>query len=145
MLVFVFFLMIRRPPRSTRTDTLFPYTTLFRSLLPQALIEEGIAEIGLIRVDTAGAGALASLLADIYAEDAEFPVALPVPAGTKDFSQFILPSQDDGVGGVTLALGAQEAVQVLRGGQQLGTEPTIESSLGTFPYSQRVSTGDFDA
>src|SRR3546814_12071278 len=26
------FLMIRRPPRSTRTDTLFPYTTLFRSL-----------------------------------------------------------------------------------------------------------------
>src|SRR3546814_19685798 len=28
----MFFLMIRRPPRSTRTDTLFPYTTLFRSL-----------------------------------------------------------------------------------------------------------------
>src|SRR3546814_18790072 len=28
---YVFFLMIRRPPRSTRTDTLFPYTTLFRS------------------------------------------------------------------------------------------------------------------
>src|SRR3546814_13720866 len=28
-----FFLMIRRPPRSTRTDTLFPYTTLFRSRL----------------------------------------------------------------------------------------------------------------
>src|SRR3546814_5406735 len=30
-LCFLFFLMIRRPPRSTRTDTLFPYTTLFRS------------------------------------------------------------------------------------------------------------------
>src|SRR3546814_15698525 len=29
-----FFLMIRRPPRSTRTDTLFPYTTLFRSADP---------------------------------------------------------------------------------------------------------------
>src|SRR3546814_8549304 len=28
---FIFFLIIRRPPRSTRTDTLFPYTTLFRS------------------------------------------------------------------------------------------------------------------
>src|SRR3546814_9726318 len=27
----IFFLMLRRPPRSTRTDTLFPYTTLFRS------------------------------------------------------------------------------------------------------------------
>src|SRR3546814_15112801 len=31
--------MIRRPPRSTRTDTLFPYTTLFRSALPR----EGVA------------------------------------------------------------------------------------------------------
>src|SRR3546814_19894306 len=30
--LFFFFLMLRRPPRSTRTDTLFPYTTLFRSL-----------------------------------------------------------------------------------------------------------------
>src|SRR3546814_12547972 len=31
VLFYFFFLMIRRPPRSTRTDTLFPYTTLFRS------------------------------------------------------------------------------------------------------------------
>src|SRR3546814_17009647 len=30
-LLFIVFLMIRRPPRSTRTDTLFPYTALFRS------------------------------------------------------------------------------------------------------------------
>src|SRR3546814_5011421 len=29
--------MIRRPPRSTRTDTLFPYTTLFRSILVQQM------------------------------------------------------------------------------------------------------------
>src|SRR3546814_12828183 len=33
LVIFFFFLMIRRPPRSTRTDTLFPYTTLFRSVL----------------------------------------------------------------------------------------------------------------
>src|SRR3546814_12874465 len=33
---FFFFIMIRRPPRSTRTDTLFPYTTLFRSHSPRA-------------------------------------------------------------------------------------------------------------
>src|SRR6187397_3260936 len=31
LFLFVFFLMIRRPPRSTRCTTLFPYTTLFRS------------------------------------------------------------------------------------------------------------------
>src|SRR3546814_20375869 len=33
---FFFFLMIRRPPVSTRTDTLFPYTTLFRSRVGRA-------------------------------------------------------------------------------------------------------------
>src|SRR3546814_14413198 len=33
-----FFLMIRRPPRSTRTDTLFPYTTLFRSWKPGEVV-----------------------------------------------------------------------------------------------------------
>src|SRR3546814_16207476 len=35
-LVYFFFVMIRRPPVSTRTYTLFPYTTLFRSLPPGA-------------------------------------------------------------------------------------------------------------
>src|SRR3546814_1530188 len=35
--------MIRRPPRSTRTDTLFPYTTLFRSLARRDLRERGTA------------------------------------------------------------------------------------------------------
>src|SRR3546814_6587236 len=39
---FVFFLMIRRPPRSTRTDTLFPYTTLFRS--PVSLNFDNVAQ-----------------------------------------------------------------------------------------------------
>src|SRR3546814_19972878 len=34
-----FFLMLRRPPRPTRTDTLFPYTTLFRSLLRSTYCE----------------------------------------------------------------------------------------------------------
>src|SRR3546814_15832616 len=57
-----FFLMIRRPPRSTRTDTLFPYTTLFRSerLQPhhvrrtQVGLQAGLATAGtLIGVDLA--------------------------------------------------------------------------------------------
>src|SRR3546814_19890615 len=33
--------MLRRPPRSTRTDTLFPYTTLFRSLVVVRCVVEG--------------------------------------------------------------------------------------------------------
>src|SRR3546814_17145828 len=38
---FFFFLMIRRPPRSTRTDTLLPYTTLFRSGLGEGVETAG--------------------------------------------------------------------------------------------------------
>src|SRR3546814_2423498 len=39
--------MIRRPPRSTRTDTLFPYTTLFRSLLERLVeLEDALGEFG---------------------------------------------------------------------------------------------------
>src|SRR3546814_12454339 len=37
-----FFLKIRRPPRSTPTDTLFPYTTLFRSLMRLELAAPGM-------------------------------------------------------------------------------------------------------
>src|SRR3546814_7951285 len=37
--------MRRRPPRSTRTDTLFPYTTLFRSLI-DILVEATVAYLG---------------------------------------------------------------------------------------------------
>src|SRR3546814_17024393 len=53
-----FFLMIRRPPRSTRTDTLFPYTTLFRSnpmnqdknMQAKAKIAEGIEAATLVEI-----------------------------------------------------------------------------------------------
>src|SRR3546814_8385610 len=48
-----FFLMIRRPPRSTRTDTLIPYTTLFRSLppLPAACVKTGVSDAASIFSD----------------------------------------------------------------------------------------------
>src|SRR3546814_3257365 len=57
--------MLRRPPRSTRTDTLFPYTTLFRSLvvgnddLDAAVIlvdDDALDRCGLERVDDEGRG-----------------------------------------------------------------------------------------
>src|SRR3546814_14448517 len=44
--LFCFFLMIRRPPRSTRTDTLFPYTTLFRSLERDPPARRAVAHAG---------------------------------------------------------------------------------------------------
>src|SRR3546814_4780787 len=51
--------MIRRPPRSTRTDTLFPYTTLSRSLKPRSLkvcvfLDKRARRTGKIRADYAG-------------------------------------------------------------------------------------------
>src|SRR3546814_12892280 len=55
--VFFFCLMIRRPPRSTRTDTLFPYTTLFRSLArgDGAVVAEALLEPDLRRMARAPA------------------------------------------------------------------------------------------
>src|SRR3546814_7201732 len=49
--------MIRRPPRSTRTDTLFPYTTLFRSQFVVVEGERAVHEVALVagRVVVAGA------------------------------------------------------------------------------------------
>src|SRR3546814_14965798 len=69
--------MIRRPPRSTRTDTLFPYTTLFRSAGPGLVEQDVIAQMAdpldhhLRVVDGAVIGAL------LQHGDAERPFALP--------------------------------------------------------------------
>src|SRR3546814_7787585 len=57
---FFFFLMIRRPPRSTRTDTLFPYTTLFRS--PRRRLDMRI--IAYVPIDPVLARGLADIVED---------------------------------------------------------------------------------
>src|SRR3546814_17576720 len=49
ILYLFFFLMILRPPRSTRTDTLFPYTTLFRSQVVAEEAHHGLGARGLHR------------------------------------------------------------------------------------------------
>src|SRR3546814_17780381 len=60
-LVFFFFLMIRRPPRSPRTYTRFPYTTLVRSLERDAL--HLVALIGQFEADADAAEIIAQLTA----------------------------------------------------------------------------------
>src|SRR3546814_13678886 len=60
--------MIRRPPRSTRTDTLFPYTTLFRSCEYPALgksIVDGTRPIGGLREQLFGSAQIAELEHDL--------------------------------------------------------------------------------
>src|SRR3546814_2465384 len=49
--------MIRRPPRSTRTDTLFPYTTLFRSEIARRVVEEHVLRARIRGVDPPRGGA----------------------------------------------------------------------------------------
>ncbi len=112
-------------------------------LMPQSLIEEGVSEIGMIRVDLAAASALLGLMEDLYAGDATFPYDVPVPGGTTDYTQFILGAQEAGVGGVVLPLGEQEAVQVVRAGEQLGTALEIGASLGSFPHATVSDLGDY--
>src|SRR3546814_10180637 len=77
--------MIRRPPRSTRTDTLFPYTTLFRSvgdcpklhLLPVLLLVFALADkLGrddLVAVDVEGFGDLHLRAADTAKDGCRLP------------------------------------------------------------------------
>src|SRR3546814_1142116 len=64
----IFFLRIRRPPRSTRTDTLFPYTTLFRSGLKHGSVNrELLGELvaGVAKEE----GTLDDMLAAVLDED----------------------------------------------------------------------------
>src|SRR3546814_19791711 len=72
-----FFLMIRRPPISTRTDTLFPYTTLCRS---EAKADEEESEAS----DTENAGIRQEPELPLHENIAPVP---PAPAGEFDFGE----------------------------------------------------------
>src|SRR3546814_20176664 len=69
----MFFLMRRRPPRSTRTDPLFPYTTLFRSL-GQPELEADLADLVLEQ----GAQGLDQLELQVVGQPTDVVVALAV-------------------------------------------------------------------
>src|SRR3546814_15068082 len=58
----VVFLMIRRPPRSTRTDTLVPYTTLFRSWRPHDGFRHTVENSVYVSPDHRGSGIGRSLM-----------------------------------------------------------------------------------
>jgi len=113
-------------------------------MLPQGLVEQDVKEIGILRVDQAAASAMSGLLEGIYGDQGvTFPVDVPVTAGTTDYSQFILAAQNKDVGGVILAVGEQEAVQLVKAGQQLGTKMLFGSSLGSFPHAAVKDLGEF--
>src|SRR3546814_9091073 len=96
--------MIRRPPRSTRTDTLFPYTTLFRSIPEEQLMQHPAAQA--MRGEGKTVAEIREELAQHAARDAS-----------------ILPAL---VGGAAGAFGAE---RLLAGG--LATRGGIRGALGT--------------
>jgi ABC-type branched-subunit amino acid transport system substrate-binding protein len=108
---------------------------------PEALLQNGVTKIAIIRVDLAAASALIGLLGDTYPE-ADFVADIPVPGGTTDYSQFILAAQDAGAEGVQLSIGEQEAVQVIRAAEQLGSDLEISVGLGTVSYDAMADLGD---
>src|SRR3546814_18723411 len=126
---FIFFLMIRRPPRSTRTDTLFPYTTLFRSdgnagIDGRALLEAEVRELP----DQVG-----------RIGDAPFGQRLPAQGVVRDryvldvFGALLRGDEDD--------LDAARSVTVLRGGprrQGQGGEQSPHRPSVAYPATQKT-------
>ena len=113
-------------------------------LMPQALLEEDVDRIGVIRADLAQASALRGILDTMYGDDgASFPMDAAVPPGTTDYAQFILKADEAEADGVILAVGEQEAIQVVDAAKQLGSSLTMAATLGTFPYEAVAAFGDF--
>src|SRR3546814_735673 len=111
--------MIRRPPRSTRTDTLFPYTTLFRSFLVQVAdlvgqlraLPDPVVDAGDVQLDALlgarGDGVVETHALDVAAvaraalvgdDDVVEGALLGATAGKADLDHgvLVLPSRQDG-------------------------------------------------
>jgi ABC-type branched-subunit amino acid transport system substrate-binding protein len=113
-------------------------------MMVPSLTQQGIKKIAIIRVDSPGASALGNFMkpmADAYG--AEFVTDLPVPAGTTDYTQFVLSAQAAGADGAILALGLEEATQVLRAAEQLGSPLKFSTGLGSLSQSAVAELGDF--
>ena len=115
-------------------------------MMPQALLDKGIKKIAIVRVDIPAATALKGFYQAVFTgKGLEVVADLPVPAGTTDYSQFILAAQAAGAKGVAMPIGGQEGIQVLKAGQQLKADLTYSSSLGTFPLSDIAALGDYSS
>lgn len=112
-------------------------------LLPKGLVESGINKIGILRPDLSESAIMQSLFEQVYGADgAEFVSDAPVASGTTDYTQYILSASDAGAEGVVIATGEQEAVQLVKAGQQLATDLKFGISLGTFSHKNVTDLGD---
>jgi ABC-type branched-subunit amino acid transport system substrate-binding protein len=102
-------------------------------LEPKALIDAGATRIALVRIETPGTGSLAATFQATYAE-AEIVADIPLTAGTTDFTQFIQTAEDAGAEGIALAVGEQEALQIVRAAEQLGSDLLISTGIASFTH-----------
>ena len=113
-------------------------------MMAPPLIQAGDKKLYMIGVDTPTIEVIPKVMDPmIKSYGAEFVGLSKVPGGTTDFQQFILAAEDAGADGVMLPLGENEAVQVLRAAQQLGTKLDFSASLGTFGKADVASFGKF--
>jgi ABC-type branched-subunit amino acid transport system substrate-binding protein len=113
-------------------------------MFPQSLLEQGIKDQGMVRVDVPATAALAGFFDAVYGDDGvKVRFDAPVPGGTTDYGQFILGAQQKNAKGLNLLLGEQEAVQVVRAGKQLGTDLLMATTPGTFSHQNMKDLGDF--
>src|SRR3546814_14187311 len=82
--------MIRRPPRSTRTDTLFPYTTLFRSMASDALGTHARDELGISDISTARPLQAAFTSAATFSAGAIMPLAVVTAASAQQLIPLVV-------------------------------------------------------
>src|SRR3546814_17593415 len=97
--------MIRRPPRSTRTDTLFPYTTLFRSLVQggvERLRGSQVAAVGLLDHHPRAPGAAAGVERANHGREQASPDSQAVT--TLIGGAHLLPPPHEGYGGVVFGV-----------------------------------------
>src|SRR3546814_11411408 len=94
----MFFLMIRRPPRSTRTDTLFPYTTLFRSAVDDlGAVEAEVFGVAAHEADGIGRPGQVLVLAALYGVEVGVADAQHLGDGPEVLAE-LLARPDEGVG-----------------------------------------------
>ena len=113
-------------------------------MMAPPLLKSGHKKLYMVGVDSPTIELLPKVMEPmIKSYGAEFVGLSKVAGGTTDFQQYILAAEDAGADGVMLPLGENEAVQVLRAAQQLGTKMDFSASLGTFGTADVASFGKF--
>ena len=113
-------------------------------VLPQALLQEGIKKIGVIRVDLAAASALVGIMKQIYEDDgATFPYDVPVPAGTTDYSSSCWArTEPERTASCSRSVSRKQSRSCRPASSSARSKCSVRA-LGTFSHKYVTELGDF--